>query len=258
MSHIQDEVLAALALGDREPLDESQEQHLRACRVCQDTLAQLDEITTIGRAGREPLLDPEPQLLDQIMADLAQRPVATVRAAPQQGDGERHEPPAVRLASQPPEVVPPRRAATGPRRSSRLVLLAAAVGLFVGVGGTVLVDRLSPPEVDVVASTALTSLPGQTGSGQAELVVEGGIEKLRVSVDTASPGQDYRELWLINTDGERMVSLGVLSTSGRGTYSLPAVLSSGLQDYTIVDVSLEPFDGNAAHSRVSVVRGTLP
>lgn len=259
MSHIEDEILAALALGDRESLSGSEQQHLEGCLVCRGTLTELEEITAIGRAGREPLLDPEPLLLDRITAEVAHQSVATTRRTPWHEAGESDAPPSVRLAGQAPsDPIGPQRPAARSGRSRRLVLLAAAVGLIVGVGGAVLSERMSRPEVQVLSSTTLTSLPGHTGGGQAELIVDGGVEKLRVAVDTASPGQDYRELWLINTDGERMVSLGVLTASGRGDYPLPTVLSSGLQDYTIVDVSLEPFDGDAAHSRVSVVRGSLP
>jgi hypothetical protein len=31
-----------------------------------------------------------------------------------------------------------------------------------------------------------------------------------------------------------------------------------LDGFTIVDVSIEPYDGNPEHSRISEVRGTLP
>ena len=36
------------------------------------------------------------------------------------------------------------------------------------------------------------------------------------------------------------------------------MLGDSLDGFTIVDVSLEPYDGNAAHSLKSQVRGTLP
>ncbi|MFG1817904.1 anti-sigma factor [Kribbella sp. NPDC049174] len=52
----------------------------------------------------------------------------------------------------------------------------------------------------------------------------------------------FYEVWLINADGKRMVSLGVLDPCTGGTFQVPAELTS--QDYQIVDVSLEPRDGN--------------
>jgi anti-sigma-K factor RskA len=65
-------------------------------------------------------------------------------------------------------------------------------------------------------------------------------------------------VWLINSDGKRMYSLGVLPATGSGTYPLPGLLGDGLEGFTIVDVSIEPYDGNPEHSRDSQVRGTLP
>ncbi len=55
-----------------------------------------------------------------------------------------------------------------------------------------------------------------------------------------------------------MYSLGVLPATGSGTYPLPGLLGDGLEGFTIVDVSIEPYDGNPEHSRDSQVRGTLP
>ena len=55
-----------------------------------------------------------------------------------------------------------------------------------------------------------------------------------------------------------MYSLGVLPVSGEGTYPVPPQLSGDLSGFTIVDVSLEPYDGQVAHSANSLVRGSLP
>jgi hypothetical protein len=66
----------------------------------------------------------------------------------------------------------------------------------------------------------------------------------------------FYEVWLINADGKRMVCLGVLDPRTGGTFQVPAELTS--QGYPIVDVSLEPGDGNPEHSHDSVLRGTLP
>jgi Anti-sigma-K factor rskA, C-terminal len=65
-----------------------------------------------------------------------------------------------------------------------------------------------------LSSTALVALPGHSGEGTAELVRERETTELRVKVDGAPPQQEFREVWLINTDGKRMHSLGVLSTAG--------------------------------------------
>jgi hypothetical protein len=113
-------------------------------------------------------------------------------------------------------------------------------------------------DVQVAASTALSALPGQTGHGTAELLRTPNDPELRVSVDGPQPADRYREVWLINSDGQRMYSLGVLPESGTATYPLPTLLANGLDGFTIVDVSIEPYDGNPEHSRNSQVRGSLP
>lgn len=246
MKHIDSELLAGVALGDVDPLTDEQSHHLRTCPHCQTDLDELREITRIGREV-EPVRGqvPGPDLLQRINAELADEPTpAPGDAAPGGNAAPVGDPWGARDAT---------RTATPARRFRGVVLLAAAAGLVVGIGATVAYDRVSRPDERVLASTTLTPLPGQAGSGRAELVSLDGVDKLRVQVDTVIPQREFRELWLINTDGRRMVSLGVLDASGRGTYAVPA----GLRDYSIVDVSLEPYDGQAVHSLSSVVRGTL-
>lgn len=236
--HIDEHLLAGIALGEPDPLDTDQQHHLQTCRACQSDLSELRSIATVGRDDPITVQAPSPSLLNRIDAELA---------------GE--------YAPAPDRPVPAGRQTSttpAPGRTRRMVLLAAAVGLVLGVGGTAAYARLTQPQDVVLAATTLAALPGQTGSGRAELVREDGVATLRVQLDTTTPTGDFHELWLINTDGRRMISLGVLAPSGRGSYPLPSQLGSGLQDYTIVDVSLEPYDGNSAHSLDSVVRGTLP
>ncbi len=213
-------------------------------------------------AGREsdpaePLQSPEPSLWHRISAEIAadageSRRTGTIGSVPDPQPDLAEEPDA------PPVPLSPRRESRR-RRTPRgpLLLLAAAVGLVVGVGGTVLVNRIDAG-VEVLATTDLVALPGEAGSGRAELIRADGTEKLRVWVRTAVPASEFAELWLINADGARMYSLGVLPPSGEWSYSLPTVLSAGLDGYTIVDVSLEPHDGDTGHSTHSLLRGTLP
>ena len=55
---------------------------------------------------------------------------------------------------------------------------------------------------------------------------------------------------------DQLISLGVLDSRHSGTFPVPADVD--VASYPFVDVSLEPLDGNPAHSSDSVVRGTLP
>ena len=142
----------------------------------------------------------------------------------------------------------------------RLVLvgvIAAALGLIAGVLGTRVFggDEITP-QPQPVATTRLDPLEGKSGDGVADLIKSGGSTELRVGVNGLPAPQGFYELWLINTDGQRMVSLGVLDPTAGGTFAVPPNLTS--QGYRIVDVSLEPDDGKPEHSRDSVIRGTLP
>lgn len=235
--HLDDELLAGIALGDEDVLPQ-QRHHLASCPTCTSTLAELRQLSDHAReADPRDILVPAPGLLGRIRSELAVEPVP--QTAAQQTDA--HE-----------------SARRRPPRWRSLVAVAAAAGLLVGVGGTVAWERLRAPSTDLLASTSLRALPGWTGDGSAELVRDGSVDVLRVRVSAPNPQQAFRELWLINTDGQRMVSLGVLDASGQGTYPLPPVLTGDLQGYVVVDVSAEPFDGNSAHSRNSIVRGQLP
>jgi anti-sigma-K factor RskA len=251
VAHLNSELLAGHALGQTDELDAEQLEHVASCPQCRAEVDQLQRIVELGQEGPGPDSPPIP---DQAMwRNIAAELSIGQAADPRSGASRDAESP----AESPQQTAPP-QARRGLRRSA--VALAAAIGLIAGVGGTVLVDNLRAPEAQVVASATLNPLPGQAGQGTAQLVREGETTELRVSVsgEAPPPAQEYREVWLINTDGERMYSLGVLPVGGAGAYVVPAGLDDSLDGFTIVDVSLEPYDGNAAHSLRSQVRGTLP
>ena len=52
-----------------------------------------------------------------------------------------------------------------------------------------------------------------------------------------------------------MVALGVID-GAKGTFTVPQALN--LSKFDQVDVSREPFDGDPAHSTVSLARGPVP
>ena len=245
MVHLNPERLADVALEASEPLDREELEHVHSCHECQSELDALRRTVVVLRlADPVPPLAPDHRVWDRIASEIATDTAVAER--------DRAEPEPVEHVQ--PHSVRPRRRAR-PRRAS--VLLAAAVGLVVGIGSTVVVDTLGNRS-DVVSSTPLVALPGHTGSGTAELVRTGGVTELRVRVEATSPSQEYRELWLINTDGKRMYAVGVLPPTGTRTYPIPPQLNGDLAGFTIVDVSIEPYDGNAEHSHNSLVRGTLP
>nr|WP_238355730.1 anti-sigma factor [Kribbella sandramycini] len=132
--------------------------------------------------------------------------------------------------------------------------VAAVLGAGVGVGATLIVQDDEKPTVQAVVP--LSALEGRSGTGTADLLKAASGEQLKVTASGLAAAAGYYEVWMINTDGKRMVSLGVLDPSSAGTFQLPAQLIA--QGYRIVDISLEPDDGNPEHSRNSIIRGTLP
>ena len=243
MTHLDPDRLADRALGTDDPLTAAEQSHLAGCAECRDELAELSRIVELGRNPERVAhqLVPTEAMWQSIQVQLATETPATTEAA------------AEPAPSSPTVTELPRR--TPRPRSWLLVAAAAVVGLIIGVGVTTVAVR---DRVEVTSSTALEALPGQTGQGTAELVNDRGRPELRVQIDAPPTPDRYREVWLINTDGERMYTLGVLPDDGRASYPLPPELAGQLQNFPIVDVSIEPYDGNPAHSRESQVRGTLP
>ena len=260
MTHLDSELLAGQVL-QTDQLNVNQLQHLATCPQCRAEVDELSRIAELGRDGSDlarPIVGEQAlwrAISDELGLDTsaaASHTLSDTGRSPNSGPTEPSQSPVHDQVRR--DEVPNNRPA--PRRW--MLLLAAAVGLIMGVGVTAAVNVARPAEVEVVSSTPLTALPGETGGGQADLVRDQGATALRISVEGSAPSSEYREVWLINNDGKRMYSLGVLPPTGSGTYPVPAMLGSSLDGFTIVDVSLEPYDGNAAHSLKSQVRGTLP
>jgi anti-sigma-K factor RskA len=149
-----------------------------------------------------------------------------------------------------------RAAATSapPVRSRRRWLIAAglaAAAAIVVVAVGLLRDGDDPSRV--VSAVDLAPL-GETGSGRAELVDRDGALQLRLETSDVDAGDGYLELWLIDPTVSRLVSLGPLRADG--VYDVPASVDPA--EFPIVDVSVEPADGDPTHSGDSVLRGQLP
>ena len=227
MEHLSAERIAAIA-SDLGPGPMAAEAgHLARCRACSDDVSELAAVADgVRDVSATTLRPPHPDVWAAISAEVG--PAAADRRP----------------------------------RAWLPVAVAAAAGLVVGAAGVLGVEALRAAGSDgdtVVARTDLAALPGQSGDGSAELVRASDALQLRVHASLqSSPGGDYHEVWLLNADGRRMYALGVLPSSGDGSYWLPAPLDQQLGGYSTVDISLEPDDGDTAHSQQSLVRGTLP
>jgi anti-sigma-K factor RskA len=186
---------------------------------------ELAELRALGRRAGidadhplEPLEPPPPGIWDRIAGELDEQPAA----APSRG-----------------------------RRARWAVPLAIAAGIAV-IAGVVVLGGDDPDDPVVVATATLDPLAG-SGSGTAELLDTDGHLQLRVETDELDAGDGFLEVWVIDTGVERLVSLGPVRADG--LYDLPAGLDP--RDFPIVDVSVEPIDGNPTHSGDSLLRGQL-
>ena len=159
-------------------------------------------------------------------------------------------------ASTEPSAVPNASRRIRPRRRPRRVwVLAASLAFLVAIGGSAwaLTRTMLPTEVAAASLIAFPDHPGADGTATAEEYSNGTI-RLQVTLDDDPPGDGFREVWLIRGDASAMVSLGILE-GDTGAFTVPAGID--LADYSLVDISAEPLDGDPLHSGDSIVRGEL-
>ena len=243
--HVDSETLALLALG--EPVPDDVTSHVAGCDRCGREVESLRPVVAVGRALQpEDLVTTAPpaHVWERIAAETGaggapSAPKATlVRPRPRAGRGE-----AARERPAPP---------TANRRLA-WVLAAAVIGAVVGAAGILGWQSLHSGGPRIVASATLRPLPTKQGTGTAEVEDVNDQRELAVRVTAPPARHAYLEVWLMS-DPQHLVSLGTLQSSS-GRFTLPAGLD--LSKYKIVDVSVEPYDGNPAHSTDSLVRGSL-
>jgi anti-sigma-K factor RskA len=232
VQHCAREQLALAALSETLPADDA--AHLASCPRCQAEVAALrrpvDVLTAPPLTGTGPDVPPPPRVWDAIAA------ATGVSTAP-------------RVDSPPAEVVPLRRRLPPGRWLG--VAAAALVGVVIGAGAVAL---SGDDGGSVVAATTLEPLPAEDASGRAEVREADGMRLLEVDLDAPSLTDGYYEVWLLQPDAVRMVPLGAVH---RGDTVLPLPSGLDLGAYPLVDVSIEPMDGDPTHSGVSVARGQL-
>lgn len=191
---------------------------------------------------------PPPGLFDKIAAELAT-------------DG-----PALSVVSDDDETVPveepvidltqerERRAPAAQRKQRRQLFvasLAAACALVIGfsvIGGD------DSDTITLVAEATNADLPEAFG-GAATAIVSGDDQlTLELELSRELPTEEPVELWLIKPDLSDMVSLGIVEP-GATEWQVPATIDP--TEYSLVDLSIEPDDGNEAHSGRSILRGAL-
>ena len=233
MTHPEPEILLSSVGGS---LDHETERHVATCPRCR---ADLDAMTRVRAAGARLASDPS---------------LGTLTAPPPavwEGLQRELQEPAV-PASVAPLPSPSRR----PRNRPTWLVVAASVAAGAVLGGSAVAlagrDDATPP---AVRTSTLEPLDGHVTSGTLAMTGPPSSESLSVELRDADPGDGFLEVWLLDAKTGGMVSLGVLD-GDRGSYAVPPGLD--LAAYDQVDVSREPFDGDPAHSKVSLARGQVP
>ncbi|MEV6613008.1 anti-sigma factor [Streptomyces sp. NPDC051051] len=264
MEHTDDETLALIAIGE-EPSPPTAE-HLLGCARCARELRALRHVVASARASsldEHDLLQPPAGLWDSIAAELgisvrhdrdagtAPSPVRVPRHTEEEeglsGAVESH--PAARTATR----TAPRARLRRPGRFA--VALAACAALFGAAAGSTVtwwMTQEKSASVPSAASERLDSLRADS-AGYARLSDGGGHRTLDITVKGLPRTSGYFEVWLMDRTHTKLVSMGVLGPDGRA--ALPVPDNIDLQEYSVVDVSVQPYNGKPDHSGDSVVRG---
>ncbi len=277
MAHLDDETVALAAIG--ETLDQVMAVHLAACGACRDEVETLTRVVNLARstADTDELVAPPAGVWARIAAEtgvdpgllpvsLDARRSAREQAVTEPGNESPNEL-AIHSADASAGVngvegsggaarPGPARSTEGRGGSRRTGFLVAAsvAGLLLGVGGTLGWQYVDEDGGDVVASATLAALPDRVGTGTAEVVDTEAGRELAMTLDMPIPSDAFLQVWLLSPDTERMVPVGVIAGS-TGHWTLPPDVT--LADYPLVDVSIEPYDGDPGHSTNSAVRGAL-
>lgn len=169
-----------------------------------------------------------------------------------------------RLADEPAPVIELTRRRNEHRTARARWLLPVAAAAVLVVGGVAAIANRSSDE-NVLATAQLSYDPdefdplGVDAAASARLVERDGIFEIVIdaaSLPAVTEDADL-QLWLIETDdiGNIVDVAPVGLVAGAGTYAVPTTLD--VSTHRIVDISVEPRDGDDAHSGRSILRGTL-
>ena len=143
---------------------------------------------------------------------------------------------------------------------SAAAIIIAVLGVMAVTGGESLGPEVAAADLayDPVAFDAL----GADATATVSLHDADGTYRLTVDnsdlPDTGAEAADL-ELWLIQPDADgnpaALVSLGLIDRSDPGSFDVPEGFDPNL--FFVVDISVEPRDGDAGHSGRSILRGPL-
>jgi hypothetical protein len=278
--HTNPEVLALVALGEREAASSEDLDHIAHCPSCERELNELDHLSQVSRTISDhfTLETPSPAVWNRIRDQLGfgsefssdlvpptvdDLPTSDRPAAAPQSPVTASESPATR-----PLVAVPSPSADGAGTPERLdrptpgrrrvlsLALAAGLALLAGIGGTLAWQQVTSDDT-VVSSAALQALPDWSGAA-GEVTLEedaAGNKVLVITMVTPRPVDGIQQVWLADSTATKMTPIGPLSQAGQ-RFPLPKDLD--VTRYPLVDISVQQPGGDPAHSGDSIARGTLP
>ena len=128
--------------------------------------------------------------------------------------------------------------------------------LFLGVAIAFFIESMHSHRGEIIATAQLKNdgLPVATkAAGEVELMERNGKYSLEIDLTSVPDTEESLELWITDMQSKRMYSLGHIDSNRR--FHLPEGVDP--TEFPLVDVSVEPLDGNPAHSGQSVLRGRL-
>lgn len=235
-----DEVISLLRDGPIDLVDEQPSPSLWAGIAAELGLNDSDHASTTAVGGRT----------GQAPADVAGGSGETDRSQPavDSTSGDAGESPASNVVSLDSRRRWGRPAAMLTLAAAVVLLLAVPIGLAISSGGD---------DPELIAAAELELLEGQQGRAvSAEVLSVDGTLVIDVEAPTSVEDGEFLELWLLEVDDEGVAALESLGpVDGSGRYEVPEGVD--LDRFSVVDISVEPDDGNPDHSGVSVVRGEL-
>lgn len=143
------------------------------------------------------------------------------------------------------------------RRLSRLSVALAACAALLGAAAGSAVTWWATHDDQTVATrpddgARLDSLRPQS-AGYAQVSGKDGHRTLDITVKGLPRTAGYFEVWLMDRDHKKLISMGVLGPDGHAVLPVPSNVN--LSEYAVVDVSVQPYNGKPDHSGDSIVRG---
>ncbi|MCT1617256.1 hypothetical protein GKZ75_12565 [Kocuria indica] len=235
--HLTDQQLAEIAV-EGSTADPRDMEHLAECAPCRAGVADLRRVTGLLSEPVE-ILAPPASLWSRVEDSM--RESTAERASAPRANG--------------------RHAARRRKATWGAALAGLAVGTLLGGAAVTATSNLrdtpdqAPTSSLVTVGTAdLEPIGGTTLHGEA--VMERDQEgNLTLNVDVSELADDgYLEVWLRDENATRLVSLGAV-TSRSTTVDVPEGLD--LDEFPVVDVSHEHFDGDPTHSSETLLAGTM-